>query len=230
MMSAPLRVAVIDSGAHVPHPHLPSVAAGFALDLHGREHEDWVDRLGHGTAVAAVIHEKAPDAEILVVKVFDDRLATSVPTLVRAIDRAGEMGARIINLSLGTPNDLRRSLLEAAVRRTRERGAILVSAREHDGASWLPGSLDGVVGVRMDPELSRDSVLVHEIDPERRCLVAAPYPRPIPGVPKERNLHGISFAVANTSGVLARELAARPEVATAEEAMDLIARLGELQP
>jgi hypothetical protein len=36
---------------------------------------------------------------------------------------------------------------------------------------------------------------------------AAGYPRPIPGVPPERNLKGLSFAVANVTGVVARLLA-----------------------
>lgn len=36
---------------------------------------------------------------------------------------------------------------------------------------------------------------------------ASGYPRPIPGVPPERNLKGISFAVANVTGVLARAMA-----------------------
>ena len=37
-----------------------------------------MDRLGHGTAVAAAIKEKAPDAEIYAVKVFDRALSASV--------------------------------------------------------------------------------------------------------------------------------------------------------
>ena len=34
--------------------------------------------------------------------------------------------------------------------------------------------------------------------------VASGYPRSLPGVPRERNLHGISFAVANMTGFVAR--------------------------
>ena len=67
-------VAVVDSGVNVPHPHLPAVAGGTAFDVEGRQHDDYTDRLGHGTAVASAIHEKAPDADIYAVKVFDDRL------------------------------------------------------------------------------------------------------------------------------------------------------------
>ena len=223
-MSGPLRVAVIDSGVNVPHPHLPSVAGGLALDLHGREHADYLDRLGHGTAVAAAIHEKAPDAELFVVKVFEDRLATSVPTLIRAIDLALDAGARIVNLSLGTPKEMRRAQLEAVVARTRRAGALLVSAREHEGVRWLPGSLEGVVGVLMSAEQPRDSIAVASLPDGGHALVASPYPRPIPGVPKERNLQGISFAVANASGILASLLAGRPEVTVAEEVFGLVER------
>ena len=35
---------------------------------------------------------------------------------------------------------------------------------------------------------------------------ASPYPRPIDGVPPERNLKGLSFAVANVTGLLAAEV------------------------
>ena len=57
-----VRVAIIDSGVHVGHPHVGAIAGGVAFDEHGLEHADLVDRVGHGTAVAAAIHEKAPDA------------------------------------------------------------------------------------------------------------------------------------------------------------------------
>jgi hypothetical protein len=87
---------------------------------------------------------------------------------------------------------------------------------------WYPGSMAGVVGVLLDADQQRDSVRVSEAD-GRLLLVAAPYPRPIPGVPKERNLNGISFAVANASGCLASALAERPDVRTAEDAVELLA-------
>lgn len=227
-MTPPVRVAVIDSGVNVPHPHLPGVAGGLALDAHGREHDDYVDRLGHGTAVAAAIHEKAPEAELFIIKVFDSSLATSVPALIRAIDLAARRGARLINLSLGTPNDIRRAQLEAAVARTIEYGAILVSAEEHDGIAWLPGSLAGVVGVVLDPGQPRERVSVRTAEGGRRVVAASPYARPIPGVPLERNLNGVSFAVANASGLLATALANVPEARTAELAVDLLERRGDL--
>jgi hypothetical protein len=217
-----IGVAVIDSGVNAPHPHLPAVAGGVAFDLEGNESGDYVDRLGHGTAAAAAIHEKAPDAELWAVKVFDRQLATTVRTLVRAIDWATAHGLRLVNLSLGTPHAFRAPELAPAVERAVEAGSIIVSAHRFDDQLWYPGSMEGVVGVLLDAEQSRESVRVEEHD-GRALVVASPYPRPIPGVPVERNLNGISFAVANATGCLARALADRPEVRTAEEAVGVLA-------
>ena len=216
-----VSVAIIDSGVNVPHPHLPGVAGGVAFDLAGAEHADVVDRLGHGTAAAAAIHEKAPDAELFAIKVFDRELATTVSTLVRAIDWASQRGIRLINLSLGTPNEFRVPELAPAVERAATRRSIIVSARELHGNPWFPGAMPGVVGVVMDPEQPREDVSVVESS-SGWILRASPYPRPIPGVPPTRNLNGISFAVANATGALARALAARPEVTSADAALEVL--------
>jgi len=216
-----ISVAVVDSGVNVPHPHLPGVAGGLAFDLEGKQGDDYVDRLGHGTAVAAAIHEKAPEAELWAVKVFDRELATTVSTLVRAIAWASERGCSLVNLSLGTPNDFRAGDLAPAIERAVARGTIVVSAFEHEGRRWYPGSLPGALGVVMDAAQPRESVAVEEVDGVR-VLRASPYPRPIPGVPPERNLNGISFAVANATGVVARLLGERSSVRDAAAALDVV--------
>ena len=54
------------------------------------------------------------------------------------------------------------------------------------------------------------------------AVLASGYPRPIAGVPPERNLNGISFAVANATGVLAAALARTPERRSAEAALDAL--------
>jgi hypothetical protein len=214
-------VAVVDSGAHVPHPHLPYVAGGVALLPDGSTLDDFTDRLGHGTATAAAIHEKAPEAELWAVKVFERELATNVPTLVRAIDWASERGIRLVNLSLGTRNKLREPELAPAIERAVTAGTIIVSAHEHEDRLWYPGSMPGVVGVVADADQPRDEVTLVEL-PRGTAVRASPYPRPIPGVPPERNMHGISFAVANATGILAALLSREPGVRTAREALDAL--------
>jgi len=204
-----ILIAVIDSGVHAAHPHVGGVSGGIAIREDGTVVDEYVDRLGHGTAVTAAIREKAPEVDILAIKVFWQSLATDVATLVRAIDEAAERGAAVINLSLGTADMRHRAALEAAVARALARGAIVVSAHDDDGVRWLPGCLDGVVAVRADWTCARDAYDVAMVD-ERPVIAASAYPRDIPGVPRERNVSGVSFAVANAAGFVARALEASP--------------------
>lgn len=183
-----MKIAVIDSGIHAGHPHVGSVAG--AVHFAG---EDALDRLGHGTAVAAAIREKAPEAELFAVKVFDRRLSVRIEALLRALEWCREERMDAINLSLGTANEEHREALMAAV----ADNGVVVSA-----ANMLPGSLAGVIGVAADETCPRD-----EFRREGDVFLASPYPRPIPGVPPERNLQGVSFAVANMTGIVARALA-----------------------
>jgi hypothetical protein len=60
----------------------------------------------------------------------------------------------------------------------------------------------------LDWACERYSVIVDAASRDVVRLRASGYPRPIPGVPPERNLKGVSFAVANATGLIARHLSA----------------------
>jgi subtilisin family serine protease len=214
-----VRIAIIDSGVHAAHPHVQGVAGGVAIDDERREHDDYVDRLGHGTAVTAAIKEKAPDADLFAVRVFDRTLSTRIATLVHAIDWAARNGMHVANLSLGTSKPEHEPLLRDAVARAAEVGLILVSARDDEGVRWLPGSLPGVIGVQLDWECPRDRYRVATVEGET-VFRASGYPRPINGVPPQRNLNGVSFAVANMTGFVAR---ARRDYVTLRRVLEALA-------
>jgi hypothetical protein len=200
-----VRVAVVDSGVHPANPHIGVAVTGVRIGVDGVVDADFVDRIGHGTAVAAVILEKAPDVELVAVRVFDRALSTTADVLARAIQWSAANGVRLINLSLGSANPARAELLGGALDDAVAAGAIVVSAFESDGVMWLPGSLPNAVGVVLDRSCDRD-MMAFEFDDRTQThrWAASGYPRPIPGVPVERNLAGISFAVANVTGFLAR--------------------------
>ncbi|HCO13617.1 MAG: hypothetical protein CME18_05725 [Gemmatimonadetes bacterium] len=216
-----VSIAVVDSGVHVPHPHLPRVAGGVTLGPEGHESPGFVDRIGHGTAVAAAIHEKAPDSELWAVKVFKRKLKTSVPELVHAIDWAIDRKIQLVNMSLGTRNRLRAPELGPVIERAFKAGTVVISAHQHDGAIWYPGALPGVVGVIADIDQPRDQLGLIEL-PRGTAVVASPYPRPIPGVPVEQNLHGISFAVANATGGIARLMNETGIAQSSDSIIDLV--------
>jgi len=188
-----VRVGIVDSGINPGHPHVGQVTGGVFLYAEG-ESPDFVDRIGHGTAVAGVIHEKVPAAELYAVRIFDRRLAANIDTVMRGLDWCLGHGMHIVNLSVGTANDQYRPRFEDFLRRANSQGVFVVSA-----ANLLPGMLGGAIGVDSAGECNRDEVRFHD-----GIFLASPYPRSIPGVPREFNLHGISFAIANCTGLLAQ--------------------------
>lgn len=199
-----VKVAIIDSGVNPVHPHVGGVAGGARISSSESDSSiDYLDFIGHGTAVAGAIREKAPDAQLYAVKVFDRALTTNIEAIIKAIDWCVENEMDVINLSLGTVNIEHRGVIEQAVARAAEKGTVLVAAREMSGKPSLPGCLPSVIGVVVDWEISRDRYKVNCSGDDLEFIASA-YPRDIPGVPRERNMSGISFAVANMTGFVAR--------------------------
>lgn len=208
-MPDPVRIAVIDSGVQPAHPHIDAARLLRGIAIEGdKANSEWdsCDALGHGTAVTAAIQSLSPDSMCLPVRVFDDSLRTTARALVRAIDVAVAAEVHLINLSLGTVNATHQQIFADAVQRARAAGVLIVAARAVDGTPCYPGSLNGVIGVSPDWDLPRDRWEARD-----GFFFASGHPRPIPGVPQRRNLHGVSFAVANMSGLIAR--GGRAEVA-----------------
>ncbi|HTS76964.1 MAG TPA: S8 family serine peptidase [Bryobacteraceae bacterium] len=188
-----MKIAIIDSGVYADHPHVGGVAGGVRVTAQGLA-DDFVDRLGHGTAVAGAIREKiGMRAELYAVQVFESRLSATIDTIVRALAWCVEQRMDLVNLSLGTANQAHREKFEQVLRD----GPLVISA-----AHRLPGDLADVIGVAEDADCPRDAYRYRN-----GVFYASPFPRSIPGVPRERNLHGVSFAVANMTGLVARHLA-----------------------
>ena len=199
-----VRVAVIDSGINARHPHICGLAGGVVIQENGEVAEgDSSDYLGHGTAVAAAIQEKAPDADYFAIRLFRSSLRTSSEGLFNAIDWAVSEGMDVINLSLGTRNSIHAIRFAAAIARALEQGVVIVAARQAGEDICYPGSLPGAISVGLDWECPREGFRYESGTPEG-IFYASGYPRSLPGMSRERNLNGISFAVANMSGFVTR--------------------------
>ncbi len=186
-----VRVAVIDSGVHLKHPHIGPIAGGRSF---GPATPSFQDSLGHGTAVMAAIQEKAPEAEYFALRVFHGALRTKVEHLLEALEWCVQNEIDIVNLSLGTANEAHavrfEEFLEGAGKLT------LIAA-----AGSLPGALEGVIAVDLDADCDRGAYRYRAATDD---FATSGYPRPIPGVPQEYNLQGVSFAVANLTGFAVR--------------------------
>jgi len=136
-----VTVAVIDSGVCTTHP-----------DLAGRVLSGWdyvdddanpQDRNGHGCGVSSVIAANiddaigiagiAPNAMILPLRVLNASGSGSYSDVAQAIIDATDLGANIINLSLG--GSASSTLLHDAVKYANNRGVIVIAAAGNDGAN-----------------------------------------------------------------------------------------------
>jgi subtilisin family serine protease len=122
---------------------------------------DVIDRNGHGTHVSGIIAAEAnnsegivgvaPDAYILPVKVLDDSGRGSWSSVARGIRYAADMGAKIINLSLGgwgyaSP----RSFFGRAVKYAANKGCVIVAAAGNSNGNvnnFMPANMSDVISV-----------------------------------------------------------------------------------
>jgi subtilisin family serine protease len=196
-----LRVGIIDTGVNPWHSHVCGQVRGIRIftDAQGRiqEDEDFRDIVGHGTAVAGILRQGLPDAELFVLRVFNGEL-NSYPSLVaRALLRAAAEGCQIINLSLGMPPGPGTDVLEQACRAVLEAGSVLVAAGHPQKPGLLPAALAGVVGVISAEHLQPGEI---EINPQHSYShQTSGWPRDLKGLPPATNLWGNSFACARVS-------------------------------
>ncbi|MFT5466370.1 MAG: subtilisin family serine protease [Verrucomicrobiales bacterium] len=107
-----VKIAILDSGIEASHPALSEANIIEQLLVEDGEigpevvPDEQGDVFGHGTAIAHIIHEIAPAAQIGSFKVLqarDGQVAGKAALLGAAVDAAIDNGYQIINCSFGTP-------------------------------------------------------------------------------------------------------------------------------
>ncbi len=208
-----VSVAIIDSGVNGDHPHVGGVVSGAAFSVAGDgavlQDAGYLDEIGHGTAIAGVIRLYAPMAALSAIKIFRTDLTASMPTLIAALEWAVSGGFRIIHLSLGTTRTRYRAPLQALCQEAAERNIVVVAAARTAADRIYPAVFDTVIGVCQAPGCPPGRLIHHPGAPVN--FGAHGQPRPIPGLPQERNFRGSSFAAAHVTGRVAAFLEDHPD-------------------
>src|SRR3954453_7294923 len=180
---AGVRIAIVDSGVEADHPRVGGVSAAVAVSREGEVGEDVEgDECGHGTAVAGIIRELAPDVELVSVRVLGANSRGSSLGLVCGLEWAVDSGCQIINLSLATTKaETADALHELTDRAYFKRTLVVASAHNMPVESW-PWRFASVLSVG-----SHESGDPHD-------LVFNPNP------PVEFFAHGIDVDVAWSGG------------------------------
>jgi subtilisin len=102
-----VKIAVLDSGVEVAHPSLGGVVLsddlaivdqGFQIETVPGEGRDV---FGHGTAIAAIIRNVAPEANIGSFRVLGEQLRSRTLLIREGVRQALERGYHILNCSFG---------------------------------------------------------------------------------------------------------------------------------
>lgn len=102
-----VRVAVIDSGVEADHPDLKGLALRDSVGFEERDGRivaiegGGTDVYGHGTAVAGIIHQTAPEAEIGSFRVIDARSLSRTALICAGVREAMRRGYHVLNCSFG---------------------------------------------------------------------------------------------------------------------------------
>lgn len=105
------------------------VPQGLDADGDGLADETW----GHGTHVAGIVAQVAPDAEIMSYRVLDSEGTGRVFAVAAAIFDATDRGADVINLSFGLDRQSKSKMLGDALKHAKNEGVIVVAAAGNDG-------------------------------------------------------------------------------------------------
>jgi len=219
-------VAVIDSGVDATHPDLAGRVLG-EIDMLP-DVPPTPELYGHGTRVASLIVGSlngvgmagvAPQATILPVSALDPAGYGDSSTVAAGIIAAADAGARVIDLSLGGPDE--DPVLDRACAYAFAKGAVVVAA---GGNSYLtgnevqyPAASPNVLAVASVDQTGNPSGFSNtgpHID------VAAPGQAVLAAVPGAGYTEesGTSFAAPHVAAVLALVMAANPALSSAEAA------------
>jgi hypothetical protein len=209
-----LKIAVIDSGINPGHPHVGGVAGGvsFFMGQRGKisSAEDFSDRLGHGTAIAGVIREKSPKALLFGVKIFHEALRAPGSVLLAALEWAIENRMCIVQMSLGIQPNHFKSSLDQICRKAVEEGIVVVAAGRTPDDEIYPAAFPQVIGAYWNRSCEPETICFHT-----GCRIefgAFGRPRPLPGLPTEKNFSGHSFAAARMTARIAALLETWPGI------------------
>jgi subtilisin family serine protease len=213
-----VRVAILDTGVDPRHPDFAKLQFSGAWDARFEGGSarvipaDAIDPVGHGTAIAGIIHRMAPAAEILSIRVLGGDQRQHRHELIRegalfAIRR----DAAILNCSFGVPGTsytlpLYLDWTDRAFRAGRH--VVAASSNADPGLPEWPAFLPQVLGVSaIDcPPGSLRGDPSHPV-PLRGSGSAVRVPTPGGG---HSTVSGSSFAVAHATGLLARLLSRFP--------------------
>lgn len=150
-----VKVAIIDSGVDASHPALRGKVkrACVVHDHNGKIRCQGIpgkkssDSFGHGSGVAGIILDLAPDVEITSVKVLGENNTGSGEALIAGLRWALDKKFKLINMSLATINEKFVPALFDLCEQAYVQDTILVVSKRNFGPLGYPAMFSSVISV-----------------------------------------------------------------------------------
>ncbi|MBD5082105.1 MAG: S8 family serine peptidase [Ruminococcaceae bacterium] len=148
-------IVIVDTGYNGSHPRLRNRNITgiqickkdvFGYDIITLPQDS--DDVGHGTAISNIIYTHAPDASILMVKIFDKLLYVDEDLLLFTLNYIlSNVECKLINLSPGISALKDYKKMYNICDEINKKGTVIVAAFDNDGSVSFPAAFDNVVGV-----------------------------------------------------------------------------------
>ncbi len=195
-------VGILDTGIGTLLTSRVAAARHFSLGADGvvRDGPRASGLTGHGTAVAYLILEAEPSAQLFDAQVFGTSGRSAPASIAAGLDWLRISGVRLVNMSFGLRAD--RSVLRNACDRAVNDGMILVAATPARGGLVYPAGYCGVIAVCGDARCQPGEISTLAGTPA--SFGASPF---CPAaLSSEARVGGASIATARITGFLAANL------------------------
>lgn len=142
-----MRIAIIDTGISEEYSstnnyiHMINPQAGY-------------DAVGHGTEVLNLLDDRVHHQDIYIYKIMSKRGRIRLEDLALALGYMIHLKPDVINLSMGTRNDIN-GVLKGVVEELEEKGILIVSSAENLGAISYPAYYSSTLSVIWDRRITR---------------------------------------------------------------------------
>ena len=164
------------------------------------------DNAGHGTAITNQIINNAPQSTVFLIKILDSDFECDAEVLYKALEYVYNfIDCRIINLSLGVVNPDNLAPLYNVCRKITQRGTVIFSAYDNNGAISYPAAFDCVYGVDSSIDIHNKDEFYY-IENSDVNIIAKGLNNRVKWKNGYIFISGTSFSTANISSIVLNEL------------------------
>ena len=179
------------------------------------------DDIGHGSAVATIIYNQNPQVDFISIRIRDDSNEYNENAIICALKYVYSMNVDMVNISAGITYLANAKEMVDVCKKIADKGVIIVSAFDNDGAISYPAACPDVIGVDVTRNYENREEIVFQENSIVDLVVADRFYRTLWNSEKTI-MRGTSFAAAYITGIISK-IICKNGIMSKENIIDAIA-------